>query len=35
MPFNTEQQMGGQTMITIMVEEVKVNEEVDDSIFSK
>ena len=35
MPFNTEQQMGGQTMLTIMVEEVKVNEEVDDSIFSK
>ena len=35
MPFNSEQRMGGQTIITIMIEEVKVNEEVDDAIFSK
>lgn len=35
MPFNTEQQMNGQTMITIMIEDVQVNQEVDDAIFSK
>ncbi len=35
MPFNSEQRMGGQTIITIMIEEVKVNEEVDDAVFSK
>ena len=35
MPFNSEQQMNGQTMITIMIDDVKVNQEVDDAIFSK
>lgn len=35
MPFNTEQQMNGQTMITIMIEDVQVNQEVDDATFSK
>jgi outer membrane lipoprotein-sorting protein len=35
MPFTMEQRSGGQTMITIMIEEVKVNEEFDDAMFSK
>ncbi len=35
MPLTSEQRMGGQTMITIMMEEVKFNVELDDAIFSK
>jgi outer membrane lipoprotein-sorting protein len=35
MPFTTEQKMNGQTMITILIDEVRLNEEMDDPIFSK
>ena len=35
MPFTTEQKMNGQTMITILIDEVIVDEDMDDSIFSK
>lgn len=35
MPFTVEQRMDGQTVITIMMEEVEVDREFDDSIFSK
>ncbi len=35
MPFTTEQLSGGQTIITIMIDTVKVNEEFDDAMFSK
>ena len=35
MPFTTEQRVGGQTAMTIMIEEVKVNVELDDAMFSK
>jgi len=35
MPFTVEQRMGGQTVLTIMMEEVEVNVEFDDSFFSK
>ena len=35
MPFTQEQRMGGQTIITIMIEEVNVDEAFEDSIFSK
>ena len=35
MPFATKQTIGGQTANTIIFEEVKVNEKMDDSIFSK
>jgi outer membrane lipoprotein-sorting protein len=35
MPFSTEQSMNGQVMATIMIEEVKVDKEFDDAIFSK
>jgi outer membrane lipoprotein-sorting protein len=35
MPFTTEQSMNGQTVITIMIEEVEVDKEFDDAIFSK
>ena len=34
-PFTIEQKMGGQAVLTIMLEEVKVNVEIDDAIFSK
>lgn len=35
MPYTTEQRMGGQTVMTIVMEEVKLNVELDDAIFSK
>ena len=35
MPFTTEQRVAGQTQMTIMMEEVKTNVELDDAIFSK
>jgi len=35
MPFTIEQRMGGQTMMTIMMDEVKVDVEIEDSVFSK
>ena len=35
MPFTVEQRMGGQTVLTIMMEDVEVDVEFDDSIFSK
>ncbi len=35
MPFKTEQKFDGQTGMTIIIEEVKVNEQVDDAIFNK
>ncbi len=35
MPFNIEQRANGQTLMTMMIEEVKVDEDYDDSIFSK
>lgn len=35
MPFTTEQRMNGQTLNTIMMEKVKLNEELDDALFSK
>jgi len=35
MPFTTEQRVNGQTMITLVIEEVQVDNEYDDSIFSK
>ncbi|MEN8155809.1 MAG: hypothetical protein ABFS10_02570 [Bacteroidota bacterium] len=35
MPFTTEQKQGGQTVMTILMEEVKTNTEPDDTLFSK
>ena len=35
MPFTNEQRYGGQTALTIMMDEVKINVELDDTIFSK
>ena len=35
MPFTTEQRVGGQTAMTIMMEEVKVNVAMDDAMFTK
>ena len=35
MPFTTEQQLGGQTMMTYQLEKVETNVDMDDSIFSK
>ena len=35
MPFTTEQKYGGQTAMSLMLDEVKVNIEADDAIFSK
>jgi outer membrane lipoprotein-sorting protein len=35
MPYTVEQRMNGQTILTIMIEEVKVDEEFEDAVFSK
>lgn len=35
MPFTTEQQLGGQTMMTYQLEKVEANVDMDDSLFSK
>jgi len=35
MPFTTEQRMNGQTIVTIMFDEVSLDEDIDDAVFAK